>query len=183
MEALFNPDTSPLHAGSQVKVSAIIRFQRREVAPVTELQFPPDSPSVFDHRGLFLHRFLCTRGKGIVVPRSGTHGRQPGLPMNPGKESLYTSNFFTSICCAAPSILYSISSLHLLRVARCIVSIRQPWIRPIVRGKTNALIELEAKVAIRMVDGYAQIDKLCLLYNKSTTKNRVNSLKKYWEIP
>ena len=63
-----------------IRVSAIVRFRSREIAPVTELQYPPDSSSVFDHGGLFLHRFRCTRRKGIVVPRSGTHGRQPGLP-------------------------------------------------------------------------------------------------------
>ena len=46
------------------------------------------------------------------------------------------------------------------QVAGRIVSIHQPWIRPIVRGKTNAPVEFGAKVAISMVDGYAQIDKL-----------------------
>lgn len=46
------------------------------------------------------------------------------------------------------------------KTANRIVSIHQPWIRPIVRGKTNAPVEFGAKVAIRMTGGYAQIDRL-----------------------
>ena len=41
-----------------------------------------------------------------------------------------------------------------------IVSIHQPHIRPIVRGKTNASVEFGAKVSISLIDGYAFIDKL-----------------------
>ena len=41
-----------------------------------------------------------------------------------------------------------------------IVSISQPHVRPIVRGKTNASVEFGAKVSISLIDGYAFIDKL-----------------------
>jgi IS5 family transposase len=41
-----------------------------------------------------------------------------------------------------------------------IVSINQPHVRPIVRGKTNASVEFGAKVSISLVGGYAYIDKL-----------------------
>jgi IS5 family transposase len=41
-----------------------------------------------------------------------------------------------------------------------IVSIHQPWVRPIVRGKTNAPTEFGAKIAISMVDGYASVERL-----------------------
>ncbi len=41
-----------------------------------------------------------------------------------------------------------------------IVSISQPHVRPIVRGKARAETEFGAKVAISMVDGYAFIDHL-----------------------
>ena len=41
-----------------------------------------------------------------------------------------------------------------------IVSIGQPWVRPIVRGKTNAPVEFGAKVSVSLIDGYAFIDKL-----------------------
>lgn len=41
-----------------------------------------------------------------------------------------------------------------------IVSISQPHVRPIVRGKARAQTEFGAKVAISMVDGYAFIDHL-----------------------
>lgn len=41
-----------------------------------------------------------------------------------------------------------------------IVSISQPHIRPIVRGKAKAATEFGAKVAISMVDGYMYVDEL-----------------------
>ena len=41
-----------------------------------------------------------------------------------------------------------------------IVSISQPHVRPIVRGKATADTEFGAKVAISIVDGYAFIEKL-----------------------
>jgi hypothetical protein len=41
-----------------------------------------------------------------------------------------------------------------------IVSIAQPHVRPIVRGKAGAATEFGAKVAVSMVDGYAFIDHL-----------------------
>jgi len=41
-----------------------------------------------------------------------------------------------------------------------IVSISQPWVRPIVRGKAKSDTEFGAKVTISMVDGYAFVDKL-----------------------
>ena len=41
-----------------------------------------------------------------------------------------------------------------------IVSISQPHVRPIVRGKAKAETEFGAKVAVSMVDGYIFIDRL-----------------------
>jgi len=41
-----------------------------------------------------------------------------------------------------------------------IVSIHQPHVRPIVRGKTNAKVEFGAKVHLSLVDGYAFLDEL-----------------------
>lgn len=41
-----------------------------------------------------------------------------------------------------------------------IVSISQPYIRPIVRGKANAPVELGAKLSVSLTDGYAFIDTL-----------------------
>ena len=41
-----------------------------------------------------------------------------------------------------------------------IVSISQPHVRPIVRGKTNASVEFGAKVTVSLIDGYAHIEKL-----------------------
>jgi transposase, IS5 family len=51
-----------------------------------------------------------------------------------------------------------------------IVSIHQPWVRPIVRGKATADVEFGAKVAISVVGGYARIEHLNWdAYNESTT--------------
>src|SRR5690625_385047 len=41
-----------------------------------------------------------------------------------------------------------------------IVSISQPYVRPIVRGKTNARVEFGAKLSVSVVDGYAFLDVL-----------------------
>ena len=41
-----------------------------------------------------------------------------------------------------------------------IVSIHQPHVRPIVRGKTNSKVEFGAKVHVSLVDGYAFLDEL-----------------------
>ncbi len=42
-----------------------------------------------------------------------------------------------------------------------IVSLTQPHIRPIVRGKASARVEFGAKLAISIVKGYTYIDKIC----------------------
>lgn len=51
-----------------------------------------------------------------------------------------------------------------------IVSISQPWIRPIVRGKLNAPVEFGAKLDVSIdSDGYARIEKTSFeAYNEST---------------
>ncbi len=41
-----------------------------------------------------------------------------------------------------------------------IVSISQPHVRPIVRGKDKAAVEFGAKISLSMVDGYAFLEKL-----------------------
>jgi hypothetical protein len=41
-----------------------------------------------------------------------------------------------------------------------IVSIHQPHVRPIVRGKSNAKVEFGAKVHLSLVDGYAFLDEI-----------------------
>src|SRR5690625_6833129 len=43
-------------------------------------------------------------------------------------------------------------------IADRIVSISQPHVRPIVRGKANARVEFGAKVSVSLVDGYAFLD-------------------------
>ena len=41
-----------------------------------------------------------------------------------------------------------------------IVSLSQPHVRPIVRGKARASVEFGAKVAVSLVDGYAMMEEL-----------------------
>jgi len=50
-----------------------------------------------------------------------------------------------------------------------IVSIHQPHVRPIVRGKTNANVEFGAKVQVSLMNGYAFLDDLSWeAYNEGT---------------
>lgn len=54
------------------------------------------------------------------------------------------------------------------RVKDRIVSVSQPWVRPIVRGKASANVEFGAKLSLSLVDGIARIDKLSWdAYNES----------------
>jgi len=56
------------------------------------------------------------------------------------------------------------------KVENRIVSISQPWIRPIVRGKQNAEVEFGAKVAMSCVNGFLRIEDLRWeAFNESTT--------------
>ncbi|WP_373232318.1 IS5 family transposase [Cohnella sp.] len=55
-------------------------------------------------------------------------------------------------------------------VADRIVSIEQPHVRPIVRGKAGASVEFGAKVAVSLVDGYAWIETMQWdNFNEATT--------------
>jgi len=61
-----------------------------------------------------------------------------------------------------------------------IVSLHSPWVRPIVRGKTNAQVEFGAKVAVSMVSGYARIERLAWdPFNETTTL--IDTIEKYKE--
>jgi hypothetical protein len=46
------------------------------------------------------------------------------------------------------------------RVEHRIVSIHQPHVRPIVRGKTNAKVEFGAKIQVSLMNGYAFLEDL-----------------------
>lgn len=61
-----------------------------------------------------------------------------------------------------------------------IVSVSQPWVRPIVRGKLTAKTEFGAKLALSLDDGYARIEKLSWdAFNESQTL--IESCKRYRE--
>ena len=56
------------------------------------------------------------------------------------------------------------------RIADRIVSIYQPHVRPIVRGKAGAAVEFGAKVAISLEKGFCRIEKLSWdPYNEAAT--------------
>lgn len=47
---------------------------------------------------------------------------------------------------------------HSHRVDDCIVSLSQPWLRPIVRGKAKAAVEFGAKLDISVVNGWTRLE-------------------------
>lgn len=56
------------------------------------------------------------------------------------------------------------------RVANRIVSLSQPWVRPIVRGKQNADVEFGAKIEMSVVNGYLRVEDMRWdAFNESTT--------------
>ena len=58
---------------------------------------------------------------------------------------------------------------HTHSVENRIVSLNQPWVRPIVRGKTHANTEFGANLHISMVKGYAKIERLSFdAFNEAT---------------
>lgn len=55
-------------------------------------------------------------------------------------------------------------------VEHCIISISQPWLRPIVRGKAKVPVEFGAKFDLSLdSEGYGRIEKISFeAYNEST---------------
>lgn len=63
-----------------------------------------------------------------------------------------------------------------------IVSLSQPWIRPIVRGKSKAPTEFGAKISISVVNGYTFIDKISFdAYNEGDHDEFLAVVEKYHE--
>ncbi len=57
---------------------------------------------------------------------------------------------------------------HTHQVADRIVSISQPWLRPIVRGKTKAPVEFGAKLDISISNGFVRLERQSFdAYNES----------------
>ena len=52
------------------------------------------------------------------------------------------------------------------------MSIHQPWVRPIVRGKATTDVEFGAKVAISVLNGYTKIERLS--WTRTTYRTRDN---------
>ena len=64
------------------------------------------------------------------------------------------------------------------RVADRIVSIHQPQVRPIVRGKTNANVEFGSKIQVSLVNGFVFLDDISWdAFNEGT--RLISSVEKY----
>lgn len=63
-----------------------------------------------------------------------------------------------------------------------IVSLSQPWVRPIVRGKSKAPTEFGAKISISVVEGYTFVDKISFdAYNEGDHDEFEAVVEKYHE--
>lgn len=61
-----------------------------------------------------------------------------------------------------------------------IVSLSQPWIRPIVRGKSKAPTEFGAKISISVVNGYTFIDRMSFdAYNEGESQEFIRVVNEY----
>lgn len=69
---------------------------------------------------------------------------------------------------------------HTHRVDDRIVSLHQPWVRPIVRGKQTADVEFGSKVEMSVVDGFLRVEDMRWdAFNESTTlRTSVESYRK-----
>lgn len=64
------------------------------------------------------------------------------------------------------------------KISDRIVSLNQPYVRPIVRGKASAAVEFGAKIAVSVVNGYTYLDKLSW-NNFNEAKSLEDSVKEY----
>lgn len=61
-----------------------------------------------------------------------------------------------------------------------IVSLSQPWIRPIVRGESKAPTEFGAKISVSVVNGYTFMDRLSFdAYNEGEANEFINVIEAY----
>ena len=61
-----------------------------------------------------------------------------------------------------------------------IVSIDQPYIRPIVRGKAGSSVEFGAKISVSEIEGYVFLDELNW-ENYNESKYLIEQVEKYYE--
>jgi hypothetical protein len=55
---------------------------------------------------------------------------------------------------------YQMFISHTHTIEHCIVSIHQPHVRPIVRGKSQAKVEFGARIHVSVIDGISFLDEL-----------------------
>jgi len=66
------------------------------------------------------------------------------------------------------------------KIKHRIVSIRQPWIRPIVRGKAKAKVEFGAKIDLSVYKGFARLEHTSFeAYNES--ENLISEIERFYE--
>ena len=70
------------------------------------------------------------------------------------------------------------SRIH--RIEDRIVSLSQPWVRPIVRGKSKSPVEFGAKISISVVNGYSFLDQFSFdAYNEGSGEEFKGVLEQY----
>ena len=55
-----------------------------------------------------------------------------------------------------------IDRMHACRISDRTVSISQPHVRPIVRGKASAKVEFGAKISVSLIDGISFVDRIAI---------------------
>lgn len=84
-------------------------------------------------------------------------GLEPGTPLKRLDVGLYRNLLVISELYRQQKHMYE-TRKH--GIPERIVSISQPYVLPIVRGKDKADVEFGAKISLSMVDGYVFLEKL-----------------------
>ena len=123
----------------QIARKAYLRFARNRKPRYKQIRKAIRQQLGFVHRDLELVRDLLSRSSRLLTPRQQKYW-QTIQDLYRQQHEMYTKK------------------IH--KIDDRIVSIHQPWIRPIVRGKATADVEFGAKISISLVNGYAMIERL-----------------------
>ena len=67
------------------------------------------------------------------------------------------------------------------KTEKWIVSVHQPWVRPIVRGKQTANTEFDAKIAISVENGYSRVEKFS--FETELVLETIKAAQNKWHLP
>lgn len=98
--------------------------------------------------------------------------QENGAVFNEKQEVLYST-----ICLVYEQQYYMFSN-HTNKVSDRIVSLSQPWVRPIVRNKAKAKTEFGAKLHLSLTDGFARVELLSFdAFNES--EDFISAIERY----